>query len=79
MTAGTLLIICVFRMIRSLAFAAQNFGMTPPGVYRSGLQGSELLDGTVFIRVSILLSSSVSIMRADWSLHPDIHSSPGFF
>lgn len=39
------------RMIRSLVFAAQNFGMAPPGVHRSNLRGSEQLDGSVFIRV----------------------------
>lgn len=38
-------------MIRSLVFAAQNFGMAPPGAYRSALPGSDKMDGTIFIRV----------------------------
>lgn len=42
-------------MVRSLVFAAQNFGMAPAGVHRSGLRGSELLDGTIFIRVSAVV------------------------
>lgn len=45
----------VTKMIRSLVFAAQHFGMAPAGVHRSGLRGSELLDGSVFIRLAGIL------------------------
>lgn len=41
-------------MIRSLVFAAQNFGMAPPGAYRSALPGSDKMDGTIFVRVRSL-------------------------
>jgi hypothetical protein len=39
-------------MIRSLVFAAQNYGLATPGVYRSALPGTDKMDGTIFIRVS---------------------------
>lgn len=54
-------------MIRSLVFAAQNFGMSPPGVHRSNLRGSEQLDGTVFVRVRLHRRSNIGKVdgRAD--------------
>ena len=56
MTGKSIKLICMScgaRIVRSLAFAAQSFGMAPRGVYTSALPGSDLLDGSVFIRVSI--------------------------
>lgn len=44
-------------MVRSLVFASQNFGMAPPGAYRSALPGTEEMDGTIFIRVSLSLDT----------------------
>ena len=40
-------------MIRSLAFAAQHFGLTPPGVFTGALYGTDRMDGTIFVRVRI--------------------------
>ena len=47
------------RMIRSLAFAAQNFGMAPPGVYTSSIRGTEIIDGTIFVRVRTFLRFNI--------------------
>lgn len=50
---------CFCRMIRSLAFAAQHFGLTPPGSWHCSLPGSHLLDGTAFVRAAGLLLDSL--------------------
>lgn len=53
------------RMIRSLAFAAQHFGMSPPGVFRSSLPGTEIMDGSIFVRVGRPESSCTLAQTVD--------------
>lgn len=40
------------QVIRSLSFAAANFGHSPKGLYHSALPGTELMDGSIFVRGS---------------------------
>lgn len=40
------------KVVRSLVFAATHFGHSPPGFYQSSLPGTELMDGSIFIRAA---------------------------
>ncbi|GAA94197.1 uncharacterized protein L969DRAFT_60291 [Mixia osmundae IAM 14324] len=40
------------KAIRSLAFAASLFGHSPPGIYKCSLPGSDILDGSCFVRAA---------------------------
>ncbi|SCV73436.1 BQ2448_7362 [Microbotryum intermedium] len=42
----------VAKVIRSLAFAATHFGQSPAGFYQSSLPGTEIMDGSIFIRAA---------------------------
>ncbi|KDE09872.1 hypothetical protein MVLG_00270 [Microbotryum lychnidis-dioicae p1A1 Lamole] len=42
----------VAKVIRSLAFAATHFGQSPAGFYQASLPGTEVMDGSIFIRAA---------------------------
>jgi len=52
------------KLIRALSFNANTYGDSQPGYYSCDLEGSELLDSTVFLRASIM-----TLNRLDWEAH----------
>jgi hypothetical protein len=40
------------KLVRSLVYASTLFGTAAPGIFRCALKGSDLLDGSVFIRAA---------------------------
>ncbi|KAK4054953.1 hypothetical protein OIO90_003294 [Microbotryomycetes sp. JL221] len=40
------------KVVRSLAFAAMHFGHSPEGMFQSALPGTDVMDGTIFVRTA---------------------------
>lgn len=49
------------KIIRALAFNAKTWGSVQPGYYSCDLQGSELLDSSIFLRASVM-----TLGKLDW-------------
>ncbi|GAA6053389.1 hypothetical protein JCM3770_002300 [Rhodotorula araucariae] len=61
----------VTKVIRSLLYAATHFGTSQKGMFTSSLPGTELMDGSIFIRAAGLTLASVG-----WA-HEGASGSPG--
>lgn len=48
----------VAQTIRSLMYAHAAFGISPAGTYKSSLPGTEIMDGSIFLRVRLCRTSS---------------------
>ncbi|GAA5857301.1 hypothetical protein JCM9279_005126 [Rhodotorula babjevae] len=59
------------KVVRSLYYAAQHFGASQKGMFTSSLPGSELMDGSIFIRAAGLTLASVG-----WA-HEGVPGAPG--
>lgn len=49
----------VTKVVRSLYFAASHFDTSPPGYFTSSLPGSQMMDGSIFIRAAGLTLASL--------------------
>ncbi|KAH8929981.1 hypothetical protein BT69DRAFT_1315351 [Atractiella rhizophila] len=59
------------KTIRSLAFADSMWGTTPAGAYRCSLDGTDVMDGSIFVRVAGMCMSTLGWVRegaeeGDW-------------
>lgn len=54
----------VTKVVRSLYWAATQFGASPKGMFTSSLPGTEDMDGTIFIRGEFPVRSSFSLAHA---------------
>ncbi|KAL8276912.1 hypothetical protein RQP46_010640 [Phenoliferia psychrophenolica] len=51
------------KVIRALAFAAEHFGHSPPGLYQCSLPGTDRMDGSIFIRAAGLTFGTLGYAR----------------
>ncbi|GAA5820629.1 hypothetical protein JCM10212_005714 [Sporobolomyces blumeae] len=49
----------VTKAVRSLYFAATHFGASPPGYFTSSLPGTQIMDGSIFLRAAGMTLSSL--------------------